>query len=348
MKIRSVLSAAVVSLPLLAAACSSSGGGSQPIMCTGGSALVANEINDYAFSSTFTLTPVSVKPMSNLAFDWGSLTKDFLGHSLSATTDVNTVSVLIFGPGVPLMSLAPKLNDDSLSQTDVYIVPPPSVMPSGGQTTAMLYDFTLNGTAIPMDMINSYFDPTVLTPDKYSFMVAAANGTTIGQGFRMLQTFQLDASSSNTTIKLTNDSTKLSYSANLHNLTITGVPSGTAALTLDWSAMVAAGAKNALGATFKDGYITNAIVGHYTETPAELEAKFLDLNLIAEPNQYFGAALTSSTMLDFMTLKDMASGAPFTGIDDTGTWLVGLICGNCRNPAPWDMTILKPCSAGTM
>jgi len=252
-------------------------------------------------------------------------------------------SVLIFGPGVPLSSLAPKLNSDSLSATDVYASPPPSIMPSGGQTTAMLYDFTLNGTAIPMAMFNSYFDPTVLTPDKYSFMVAAASGTTIGQGFRMLQTFQLDASSSNTMIKLTNDSTQLSYSANLHSLTITGVPGGTAALTLDWSAMVAAGAKNGLGATFKDGYVTNAIVGHYTETPAELEAKFLDLNLIAKPGEYYTAALTSSTMLDFSTLKDMSSGAPFPGIDSTGTWLLGLICGNCRNPAPWYMTILKPC-----
>jgi hypothetical protein len=38
------------------------------------------------------------------------------------------------------------------------------------------------------------------------------------------------------------------------------------------------------------------------------------------------------------------NGAGFPGIDDTGTWLVGLICGNCRNPAPWYMTILKPCS----
>ena len=26
-----------------------------------------------------------------------------------------------------------------------------------------------------------------------------------------------------------------------------------------------------------------------------------------------------------------------------GTWLLGLTCGNCRNPAPWYMTILKPC-----
>jgi hypothetical protein len=43
--------------------------------------------------------------------------------------------------------------------------------------------------------------------------------------------------------------------------------------------------------------------------------------------------------------KETKTNAPFAGIDDTGTWLVGLICGNCRNPAPWYMTIAKPCTA---
>jgi len=38
------------------------------------------------------------------------------------------------------------------------------------------------------------------------------------------------------------------------------------------------------------------------------------------------------------------SGQPFTGIDDTGTWVLALSCGDCRNPAPWYLTILEPCS----
>src|SRR5262245_27789742 len=329
-----VASLTLLATTLLATACSSGGGGPQPMMCYGANP-IANEKNDYSFSSTFTLTPVTVKSMSNLTLDWGSVTHDFLNHPLSATADINAVSVLIFGPDVPLAELAPKLNADTLSPDNVYVVPPPSILPTGGQTTAMLYDLTLNGTAIPMDQFAGYFDPSILPPADYSYMMAAANGTTIGSGFRMLQTFQLDPSSSNTMVKMTNDSTKLTYSANLHSLTITGVPAGTAALTLDWSDMVMRMAKNALGAVFQDGYVTNAIVGHYSQTPAELEAKFLDLDRIAMPNQYYTTMLTSSTMLDFTKLTDMASGAAFTGIDDTGTWLLGLVCGNCRNPAPW-------------
>jgi hypothetical protein len=343
MKISSALLAAV-SLPLVAIACGGGSSGPQPIMCNGAS-VVANEKNNYTFSSTFTLPPVTVKTMSNLTFDWGSLTTDFLRHPMSATADVNTVTVLIFGPGVPLSDLAPKLNADTLTPQDVFFVPPPSIMPSGGKTTAMLYDFTINGTPIPQSMFDSYFDtdPTNgLPPSSYSFMAAAASGTEIGKNFRMLQTLQLDPSSSNTMVKLTNDSTKLTYSANLHSLTITGVPAATPAITLDFSDMVNRMAKNGLGATFVDGHITSAVVGHYAQTPSELEGKFLDLNLIA--TSYYTGDLISSTMIDLSTLKEQTTGAAFPGIDDTGTWLVGLICGNCQNPAPWYMTIIKPCT----
>ena len=93
----------------------------------------------------------------------------------------------------------------------------------------------------------------------------------------MLQAFNVDASSSNTNVTMTNDSTKLTCQVSLRNLTITGVPGGTPALMLDWSQMQTERA----GRQFKDGYITSAVVGHYTQTPAELEAKFLDLDTIA-------------------------------------------------------------------
>jgi hypothetical protein len=99
-------------------------------------------------------------------------------------------------------------------------------------------------------------------------------------------------------------------------------------------------ANNALGFLFKDNYITSAVVGHFTETPEELEKKFLSLDLIAQ--KYYRADIQTGAMLDFTTLKDDA-GNSFTGVTDDGTWMVGLICGNCRNPAPWYMTILKPC-----
>ena len=182
----------------------------QPMTC-GGATIVAKEANDYKFTSTITLPPATVKSMSNLTFDWSAVTKDFLGHSLNTTADLNTVSVLMWQ--LPLAELEVKLNADTLSMLDLLVVPPPSWpapgMSTGGMTNAPLYSFTLNGAEVTPADFNMYFDPATFVPSMYSYMVAAATGTEIGQGFRMLQTFKLDPGSSNTTVALKNDSTRL-------------------------------------------------------------------------------------------------------------------------------------------
>ncbi len=302
-------------------------------MCFGAN-VVANEKNDYAFSSTITLSPVTVAAMSNLTFDWSALTKDFLGRTLDPTRDLGLAIVMFWD--LPLATFETELNADALFTADL-IVSPPLNLPLAGATSGHLYDFLINGTAVSSDMINLYFDAMLYTPANSTFLVGVQTGTDIGRQLRMLQAFDLDASSSVTNIALTNDSTKLDYTANLHSLTITGVPGGTPALTLDWSQMTT----NALGRAFTDGSVTSAIVGHYAQTPAELEKDFLDLDSLALAT--YRADIAAGSVLDFTTLKDV-NGASFPGIDDTGTWLVGLTCGNCRNPAPWYMTIVKPCS----
>ena len=335
------ISLSLAALPLLALACgSSSGGGAspQPMVCFGDN-VVAKEANNYSFSSTITLPPVTVKSRSNLTFDWSAVSMDFLKHALNPVSDLNTISVLLWQ--LPLAQLQTNLNSDSLSQSDLVVIPPPSWpapgTATGGMTQAHLHDFTVNGTALAPGDFDTYFDPVNFPSAQYSYLAVAATGTTIGQGFRMLQAFSLDPTAASTTVSLTNSSTKLTYQTNLHALTITGVRGGTAALTLDSGQMTT----NALGAPFPQGYITSAIVGHYNETPTQLEGKFLDLDRIA--TNYYRAEIPSGTVLDFRTLRDSA-GNNFPGVDANGTWLVGLICGNCRNPAPWYLTILQPCT----
>jgi hypothetical protein len=314
----------------------------QPMACMGTN-IVAGAANNYAFSSTMRLPPQTVKSMSNLKFDWGGVTKDFLGHTIGGTNTIDTMSLLVIW--LPLTEVEFKLNKDTLSQQDVYQVPPPSWpapgMSAGATTSAMLYDFTANGIAVTPDQFNAATDPAMFGKDMFTFMAAAANGLTIGEGFRMLQTFHVDASSSNTTVSLSNTSTQLTCQVSLRNLTITGVTAGTPALTMSWQQLVAQGGMNALGNPFEDNYITSAVVGHFTETPEELEKKFLDLDLIA--TKYYRADIIQNGMLDFTALRT-DGGEAFPGVDNTGTWMVGLICGNCQNPAPWYMTILKPCT----
>ena len=51
-----------------------------------------------------------------------------------------------------------------------------------------------------------------------------------------------------------------------------------------------------------DDNIGNAIVGHYTQTPSQLESQFLDLQTIAE--DLYTAEIPCGTVLDFTTLMD--------------------------------------------
>ncbi len=145
--------------------------------------------------------------------------------------------------------------------------------------------------------------------------------------------------SSNTTITLTNSSTTLTYTANLHSAMPTGIAAGTAAITLDWATMTT----NALGQPFVGTSITSALIGHYTQDIAYLESHFLDLETL--PTALYRGTIASGTVVDFSTLTT-TGGQAFTGIDDTGTWLVGLECGNCGIPAPWYLSVLKVCGSG--
>ena len=334
MRSRLGIAIGTVSLGAIAVVAGCSKSSEQQTMCFGPNVL-ASETNDYSFSSTITLPPVTVAQMSNLAFDWSGLTRDFEGHALDPTKDLGLAIVMAWS--LPLADFEKALNADELFTSDLILSPPLSLELTPGMTAAHLYDFTLNTTPVTPAMINQYFDATMYTAANTSFIVGVQTGIDLGRQIRMLQSFTLDASSTSASIALQNDSTQLSYSADLHDLTITGVPGGTASLVLDWSQMTT----NGLGRAFTQGSVTSAVVGHYTQTPAELEAQFLDLDRIAIAT--YRADIAAGSVLDFTTLKD-ANGAAFPGVDDSGTWLVGLTCGNCRNPAPWYMTILKPCS----
>jgi len=188
-----------------------------------------------------------------------------------------------------------------------------------------------------VDQVMLYLDPTKYDPAKYTLTVMATTGKVLGQGTRMIQAFQLDDSSTNTTVKMSKDSTKLTYKADLHSMKVTGVPAGKADLTLDWGHMT----KNVIGNDFDTTAITRIIVARYSKTTSQLEDDFLNLETIAD--KLYDGESGSGTKIDFSTLADK-SGSKFSGIDSNGTWLVALICGSCRNPAPWYLTILKPCN----
>lgn len=337
MKRARVLMSAAILTPVMGLACSSSNGSSsqQSVTCTNGT-IVANEANNYAFSSSLMLHPVKVKPMSDLTFDWGGVTKDFLGHPVNPKTDLNAIFLLAVD--LPAMTFEEQLNNDTFSSSDILIPgPPPSYIPMNGETSKSLFNnFQTGDGPAAAATANQYLDASKYTPANSTYAIVAQSGTDVGMGqIHMLQSFELDSSSSNTTVTMTNTSTTLTYDADLHTLHPTGVPTGTPALTLDWGMMK----KNALGGSFITTNIARAYIGHYTQTPSQLETQFLDLQTIGE--EFYTLDIPFGTTLDFSMATD-STGKTFKGIDSTGTWLVALICTSCRNPAPWYVTILKP------
>jgi len=305
----------------------------KPYACMGTN-VQATEANNYSTWSEMKLPVIKVKPNAELSFDWGSVTRDLITHPLDAKNDLNMILLLFFQ--LPLPEVEEKLNADSLTQNDLVVSPPLTVRTNGTDTSAKLFAFDLNGTPVTPEMILKYFDADFYPPAYFTYAFAGATGIEIGKNIRILQTFQLDPSSSNTEVKMTDSSVKLNWTANLHDLTPTGVPKGEAGITLDWGSMT----KTALGTPFDPTQITRALVAHYSEGSGQIETDFLNIERIA--TDLYETKIDYGSTVDFSTMK-RGDGSSFPGIDDTGTWLVALQCGVCRNPSPWYISILKPC-----
>ncbi len=314
----------------------------------------AGEGNNYSFASSLTFSPTTVMPNSNLTFDWSGLTTSFLGHPVDVIEDIDMVSLMMWR--LDQAELQAKLNDDSLAQADLVT---PSMFypdllrqarPEEMGTSAMLLregtdefgepamvsDLTLFMNPLTPEEFMPYFDNEAYPPGEHIYTLIAATGTELGRGTHMMHAFTLDPTSTNTEVVLTDQSTALDYTVDLQTLTPTRVPANTSAISINWRDMMT----NALGNEFTPTSIQYVRVSRYLQTPAELEAQFLDLELIADTS--YSAEVPAGTSADLSALTNEA-GQPFAGIDGTGTWLLALMCGSCRNPAPWYITTLVPC-----
>jgi len=265
----------------------------KPYACAGTNVKAA-DANNYSTWSEMKLPVIKVKPKTELSFDWGSVTKDLITHSLDAKKDLNLMMVLLFQ--LPLSDLERKLNADSLTQNDLAVSPPLTVRTDGSATSAKLFEFDLNGTTVTPEMVLKYFDADFYPPASYTYALAGATGIEVGQNIRMVQAFQLDPSSSNTAVKMTDSSIKLDWTANLHDLTPTGIPKGQPGVTLDWGDMT----KTALGTPFDPTQITRALVAHYSGGSGQIEVDFLNIELIA--TDLYQTKVDYGTSVDFSSI----------------------------------------------
>jgi len=305
--------------------------------------VMASEANNYTFTSTLSFPPVLVAPESELTFDWSAVTLDFLGHPLNPSADIDNALVMLWK--LTEADLGIKLNADELRQQDLAII---ATTPTEKMATSKsLFEFGTPGlmpgqAPFTPEEIMPFLNITSYPAESHIYTVMIGSGPQYSSGTRMIQSFKLDPTSTTTQVNMTNESTRLDFTVDLQSLQQTPVPVGNPGITVDWSAV----ATTALGTEFVRNSIGSLAVVRFSETPAELQARFLDLidyNGDIQATDLWTYDIASGESATLSNAVN-AAGAPFAGIDDTGTWMLALFCFNCRNPAPWYLTFLTPCS----
>jgi hypothetical protein len=298
--------------------------------------LYAHPDNNYTFSSTVSVSTIAAMPNTELFFDWSTLTTDFLGHDVDPLADIDTVALILWE--LTLEEMTEKLNADELSAQ--YAAAAIALYTNNEVTTGSIFDFQVaGGGELPPEELMPRLDPANYDPATHTYALMAQTGGVLGQGVKMVQAFHLDEASENTQVDITPESTSLSFDVDLSDsLVPVSLPLGETNVLVDWSDMET----TALNLEWKIRSIQEVMVAKYSLTPADLEAQFLDLELIAD--EMYRGEVEAGDEFVLTDLVEETTGAPFNGITEDGTWVLALVCTRCSNPAPWYLTRLQPCA----
>jgi hypothetical protein len=291
--------------------------------------VVLRDTNNYTSQSTLTIPVVQTAPGADLDICWGNLSKDILCHALSPAMDIDNVSFLQI-QNLTRPEIAAKLAAGQLATSEVKIYRDFHVDPTSGSSCVKLSALSLGTTVV------SPAQDYVEGADK-QYMVLFSTGTTPGSGSRTMMFIQPVAGSTNTSITAPDGCGILQFSADLTTPQPLTIPVA-GPWVIDWSAIT----HDAMNNTVIFQYIDRLLVGYYAgKTVADLEAQFLDIELIA--TSLFQVSIpTGARTADLANAKD-AGGAAFPGFAmRDGVWAVGLLCSTCQIPAPVALSILQP------
>jgi hypothetical protein len=221
-----------------------------------------------------------------------------------------------------------KLISDTLQQSDVdgYVEFPTD----HASTCAKLSQFSFFGTVI--DVAAQYQE----SPDE-TYLLLFTHGTTPGIGARVMTFVRPTQSSTNTRVDAPSGCGLLSFNTDLASPARVSV-STSGPWIVDWRKVTVDGQ----GGKFDSMIIDELMIGFYRDiTVAELQARFFDLETLA--TTLWDLPLMGGDTADLSLAQNRATGAAFDGFSEvTGTWVLGLFCTSCRNPAPVVMVVLEP------
>ncbi len=317
----------VISIPLMMlmlgvgcslTACEESSGGSGggPPPGVGAAVIYLSDANNYTYESRFHIPVVETAPTSDIDICWDDLTRDFQCHEMDPAADIGNVT-LVRIRNLSEGEIEAALSRDELQQSNIdgYLN-----RNTNKETACVnLADFTFLDSEVPVE------DEYVVSEEQ-KYLLVLTTGTTIGVGARMMTFMTPSHASANRTVAVGEGCDVLDFSARLTALTPVPVPSS-GRTALDWSDVA-------------PPIVTRAMLGFYEGMSVrELEEQVLDLMLIATKKWEHEIDSVAPIPLTEMVDED---GTPFEGFSGEGTWIFSVQCGQCRNPAPYLLTVLAP------
>jgi hypothetical protein len=301
---------------LLLPACADKGGDSGPVASE---TVALTDAHNFSYTGSIDVPAVVTASGQDVEVCWDQVSTDLQCHDLDPLADIENVGLVRF-PNLSQADVEDGLAHNSLLQADIsgYV----EYQPDGARACANLADFSFFGTAI--DIAAEYQE------GGGTYMLLLTEGTLPGVGARMLSFLEPTAASSATSVALEPGCGMLDFQADLQSKPAAPVLAD-GPWNVDWSALSVDGQ----GAEVAIESVDSLMLAFYEGMePADLEGRFLDLELIA--TTLFTAELEGPTHFDLAELEG------FTGFSGDGTWLFALRCSRCYNPAPIFLGALDP------
>lgn len=286
--------------------------------------------HNYRTQSTLSLPVIETAAGVDVELCWDEVTLDLQCHALDPTRDIDNFALLRFR-GLSHAALERKLVSTQLSMSDILGYLDHNL--EGSATCARLSDLDFFGTQV--DVLEQYVEDETI-----SYMALFTTGTQAGTGARTMVLLEPNATSSVTEVQVPagcGDAVELHFEAEFSEKRLTVPAKGP--WLIDWHDVEFDGAGHPLDEVRVDG----VLVGFYAGmSVSELEARILDLELLYTKLWQQPVERGKSAALSQLVERD--TGEAFTGFetDEAGTWVLGLTCSTCQNPAPVVLTVLDP------
>lgn len=272
---------------------------------------------NYRFEGGLAISGIETLAGADLQIDWGALTEDLQGHPVDPIDDIDTVALVLF-PHLDEAGVMQGLEEGSLLQVDIGLY---ASLEVGERSDVQLSELRFVGNDIDVE--------TQVLADAGTWLLTLNSGTQPAVGARTAVFFRPTANGTDT-LGLADGLAVATVTAALEGLTALWVPAE-GSWILDWSEL----GRDGRGRAFDPASPDLLTLGFYADADlASLEARFLDLALLADPAWSFD--VRGSTDQEISLASGPMDQRP-------GVWLAALRCSTCANPAPPALTVLAPC-----